>query len=97
VAVALAASAPMCFVSVEEPRQATPWRKTAAQCRSAMASHIQERTMEEFTLEFDALEARRKAALEKLRTTTDQNEIKRLQDELVEIDSAFATLGEEDA
>jgi len=53
--------------------------------------------MEEFTLEFDALEARRKAALEKLRTTTDQNEIRRLQDELVEIDSAFATLGEEDA
>jgi hypothetical protein len=53
--------------------------------------------MEEFTLEFDALEARRKAALEKLRTTTDPTEIKRLQDELADIDSAFATLGEEDA
>ena len=53
--------------------------------------------MEEFTEEFAALEARRKAALEKLLGATDPTEIKRLQDELVEIDSAFATLGEEDA
>jgi hypothetical protein len=53
--------------------------------------------MEEFTEEFAALEARRKAALEKLRVAIDPTEIKQLQDELVQIDSAFATLGEEDA
>jgi predicted nucleic acid-binding Zn-ribbon protein len=53
--------------------------------------------MEEFTEEFAALEARRKAALEKLRVATDQAEIKQLRDELAQIDSAFITLGEEDA
>jgi predicted nucleic acid-binding Zn-ribbon protein len=53
--------------------------------------------MEEFTEEFAVLEARRKAALEKLQAATDPTEIKQLQDELAQIDSAFTTLGEEDA
>jgi len=53
--------------------------------------------MEEFTEEYAALEARRKAALEKLRTVTNPADIIRLQDELSQIDSAIAELGEEDA
>jgi hypothetical protein len=53
--------------------------------------------MEEFTEEFAVLEARRKAALEKLQAATDPIQIKQQQDELAEIDSAFITLGEEDA
>jgi hypothetical protein len=53
--------------------------------------------MEEFTAEFAALEARRIAALEKLRTATDPSEIGRLQDELIQIESAMEALGEEDA
>jgi hypothetical protein len=42
-------------------------------------------------------EARRNAALEKLRTATDPAEIKRLQDELAQIEAAVDALGEEDA
>ena len=53
--------------------------------------------MEEFTEEFAALEARRNAALEKLRAATDPDEIKRLQDELLQNRAAIAALGEEDA
>ncbi|MBV8472130.1 MAG: hypothetical protein JO234_01830 [Hyphomicrobiales bacterium] len=56
--------------------------------------------MEEFTEEFDALEARRKAALEKLRAATvaaDQDEIRRWEYELSQIEAAIAALGEEDA
>jgi predicted nucleic acid-binding Zn-ribbon protein len=53
--------------------------------------------MEEFTEEFDALEARRKAALEKLRTVTDATEINQLKAELSQIESAIAELGEEEA
>jgi hypothetical protein len=52
--------------------------------------------MEEFTGEVAALEARRAVALEKLKTTTDPDEVKRLRAELAEIDAAFAVLGEED-
>jgi hypothetical protein len=52
--------------------------------------------MEEYTGEFAALEARRVAALEKLRNTSDPAEIKRLQNELREIDMATKELGEED-
>ncbi len=52
--------------------------------------------MEEYTGELAALEARRTAALEKLRTASDPAEIKRLQDELREIDLATRELGEED-
>jgi hypothetical protein len=53
--------------------------------------------MEEFTREFEALEARRKALAETLRNATDPSEIKRLQDELLQIDVVIAALGEEDA
>jgi len=53
--------------------------------------------MEEFTEEFAALEARRNVALENLRAATDPDEIRRLQNELLQIDAAIATLGEEDA
>jgi hypothetical protein len=52
--------------------------------------------MEEYTGEFAALETRRAAALEKLKNTSDAVEIKRLQDELREIDLATKELGEED-
>jgi hypothetical protein len=57
----------------------------------------QETVMEEYTEEFTALEARRIAALEKLRETKDPHEIRRLQAELAQIDSAIEALGEEDA
>ncbi|HEY1941426.1 MAG TPA: hypothetical protein VGH40_04820 [Roseiarcus sp.] len=53
--------------------------------------------MEEFTEEFAALEARRNAALEKLRAATDPDEIKRLQDELLQIEAAITALGDEEA
>ncbi len=53
--------------------------------------------MEEYTEELTALEASRAAALEKLRNAGDPAEIKRLQDELAQIDAAMNVLGEEDA
>jgi hypothetical protein len=62
-----------------------------------MLSGKQEKAMEEFTEEFAALEARRNAALEKLRAATDPDEVKRLQAELSQIEAAIAALGEEDA
>jgi hypothetical protein len=62
-----------------------------------MVGGKQEEAMEEFTEEYAVLEARRNAALEKLRTATDPAEIKRLQDELAQIEAAVDALGEEDA
>jgi hypothetical protein len=62
-----------------------------------MPSGKQEKAMEEFTEEFAALEARRKAALEKLQAATDPDEISRLQDELLQIEAAIAALGEDEA
>lgn len=53
--------------------------------------------MEEFTEEFAVLEARRNAVIEQMRDAADPVEIRRLQDELLQIDAAIAALGEEDA
>jgi hypothetical protein len=62
-----------------------------------MLSGKQGNAMEEFTEEFAVLEARRNAVIEQMRDAADPVEIRRLQDELLQIDAAIAALGEEDA
>ncbi len=53
--------------------------------------------MEEFTEEFDVLQARRKAAIEKLKAAADPAETARLREELAEIERAIGDLGEDEA